>query len=183
MTTKALFLDRDGVINIDSGYVCTPERFELIDGIINVMKWYQSNDFLLIIVTNQAGIARGFYSEAQFIEFDKWVRARIRSLGVFIEKTYYSPYHPEGTVKGYNIDSPMRKPRNGMLLAAISEFNISAQDSVLIGDKVTDIQAALATRVGQAVLVGHHPKAIMPEGYIHVETIKQLERQLYTPQH
>ncbi|MES2677064.1 MAG: D-glycero-beta-D-manno-heptose 1,7-bisphosphate 7-phosphatase [Pseudomonadota bacterium] len=145
---KALFLDRDGVINIDHGYVGKKEDFHFIDGIFELCQKAQNAGYLIIIVTNQAGIAKGYYSEEQFLELTKWIEGEFLKHNIKITKTYYCPYHIEGVVEKYKQDSFDRKPNPGMLLKAIKEFNIDPVKSVMIGDKESDILAAERANIG-----------------------------------
>ncbi len=150
---RALFLDRDGVINVDHGYVHTPEKFELIDGIGEVMQHFARAGYLLIIVTNQAGIARGYYTEEEFLRFDAWMRGELnRLLAVTIARTYYAPHHPEGVVDRFRGESDLRKPNPGMLLAAARDFSLNLGRSVLLGDKESDVVAGKKAGVGLNVL-------------------------------
>lgn len=145
---KALFLDRDGVINIDGGHVFEIEKFCFIDGIFELCKRAQDLGYLLIIITNQAGIAKGFYSEEQFLELTKWMENEFQKRGIKISKTFYCPFHSEAKIEKYRQDSFDRKPNPGMILKAIDEFNIDPKKSLMIGDKKSDIQAAEAAKIG-----------------------------------
>lgn len=142
---KAIFLDRDGVVNVDKGYVCKLEDFEPIDKNIEFIKKLNSNNgYLVFIITNQAGIARGYYTEEEFLEFEKLVEEYLKKQGIDIEKTYYCPHHPEGIVKKYAIVCDCRKPKIGMIMKASKEYNIDLKNSFVIGDKNTDIEAGIA---------------------------------------
>ena len=150
---KALFLDRDGVINVDSGHVHQRELFEFNPGIFELCRAAEALGYLLIVVTNQAGIARGYYSESDFLELTNWMTARFREKQVNITRVYYCPYHPELGIGKYRYDSPDRKPNPGMLLRAQSDLNLDLASSVLVGDKLSDIQAAKAAGVGTQILL------------------------------
>lgn len=136
MKFKALFLDRDGTINIEKDYVYKIEDFEFIDGIFELIKSYQKQEFLIFIITNQAGIARGFYTENDYAILTNWMLKQLELQGIKITKVYHCPHHPEITGK-----CNCRKPNPGMILGAIHEFNIDPVNSVLIGDKKSDILA------------------------------------------
>ncbi len=141
MKNKALFLDRDGVINIDKGYVHRIEDFEFTEGIFEVLRYFQNKGYLLIIVTNQAGIGRGYYTVKDFCLLNNWMLQQFKDQGITIAKVYFSPYHPVHGIGKYKRDSFFRKPNPGMILKAQEEFNIDLSKSFLIGDKETDIKA------------------------------------------
>jgi D-glycero-D-manno-heptose 1,7-bisphosphate phosphatase len=144
----ALFLDRDGVINVDHAYVCTQDRFELIDGIFELCRYAKKLDYLIVVITNQAGIGRGYYTEQQFLEFTEWMCRVFEDQEAAIDKVYFCPFHPEFGIGQYKKDSPFRKPGPGMILQAVQEFGVDLKSSVLVGDKVSDIQAGVAAGVG-----------------------------------
>ena len=148
MALKAVFLDRDGVINVDAGYVYRISDFIFIEGIFELTRAAVAKGYLVFIVTNQAGIGRGYYSEADFQILTTWMLGRFKSEGVEIKKVFFSPYHPEYGVGHYKKDDISRKPRPGMLLAAKSEFDLDLSESVLVGDKVSDIKAGISAGVG-----------------------------------
>jgi D-glycero-D-manno-heptose 1,7-bisphosphate phosphatase len=133
---KALFLDRDGVINIDKHHVFRKEDFEFSHGIFDLCKEYSDAGYLIIVVTNQAGIAKGYYSETDFLQLTAWMIDQFRANGVIISKVYFCPHHPD-------ITGPCdcRKPNPGMILQAIKEFDLDISECVMIGDKESDLQA------------------------------------------
>lgn len=136
MKRKALFLDRDGTINIEKNYVYKIADFEFINGITDLIKGYQKQGYLIFIVTNQAGIARGFYTENDYAILTSWMLKQFEAKDIKITKVYHCPHHPRITG-----DCNFRKPNPGMLLQAIGEYNIDPVNSVLIGDKKSDILA------------------------------------------
>lgn len=148
MKTSALFLDRDGVINVDHGYVHTPDRFDFVDGIFELVAAAKQAGYLVVVVTNQAGIGRGYYSEPQFLALTDWMKTRFIENGGQIDAVYFSPYHPEHGVGQYLRDSDCRKPGPGMLLQAKRDLNIDMQRSILIGDKSSDMAAGRSAGVG-----------------------------------
>ncbi len=150
---KALFLDRDGIINIDHGYVFEIEKFHFVEGIFELCKRAQDLGYLLIVVTNQAGIAKGFYSEKQFLELTKWMENEFQKRGIKITKTFYCPHHVDAKIEKYRQDSFDRKPSPGMLLKAIAEFNIDPKKSVMLGDKEIDVQAADSAGIASKALI------------------------------
>ena len=149
---KALFLDRDGVINIEKNYLYKITDFEFIKGVFSSCKYFQDKGYLLIIITNQAGIARGKYTENDFACLNEWMLKQFSNQGVMISKVYYCPHHPE-----YTGVCSCRKPSPGMILQAQKEFNLDLSKSILVGDKEGDIQAGLNSQVEHNILVrsGH----------------------------
>jgi len=152
MSKPALFLDRDGVINVDHGYVHTPEEFQFIDGIFEVIAAANRSGYLVVVVTNQAGIGRGYYSEEQFHALTNWMKVKFVENGGRIDAVYFCPYHPEYGVGEYRQDSDCRKPAPGMIFAAMRDFDIDLGKSILVGDSLNDIYAANLAGIGQAFL-------------------------------
>ena len=144
----ALFLDRDGVINVDHGYVCERKNFEWIAGASDCIRQFKARGWLIFIVTNQSGIARGLYTEAQMHTLHNWMLAELAQQDAQIDKLYFCPYHAEGEIARYRKDSFDRKPKPGMLLQAMAEYPVKREASFLIGDKQTDIDAAHAAGIG-----------------------------------
>jgi D-glycero-D-manno-heptose 1,7-bisphosphate phosphatase len=146
--SRALFLDRDGVINHDSGYTSVADSFKFIDGIFDLCRAAKQLGYLLIVVTNQAGIGRGYYSEQDFLTLTQWMRDRFEQEGAPITDVFHCPCHPEHGVGQYKTDSFDRKPNPGMLLRAAEIHRINLGRSILIGDKDSDMQAAMKAGVG-----------------------------------
>ena len=138
---KALFLDRDGVINEDGNYIFQQEEFRFIDGIFELCRAAQEKEYLLIVTTNQSGIARGYYTEDDFWKLTFWMCGEFEKQGVRIDKVFYCPFHPEKGIGKYKIDSCDRKPNPGMILKAQKEFDIDLEHSIIIGDKDSDMAA------------------------------------------
>ncbi|NTU58006.1 MAG: HAD family hydrolase [Chlorobiaceae bacterium] len=149
MARPALFLDRDGVINIDHGYVYRKEEFEFVDGIFDLVSKAHNAGYLVIVVTNQAGIGRGYYTEADFHELMNWVCDEFKRHGGQIDAVYFCPDHPEHGIGAYRRESHYRKPGPGMLLQAASDFDIDMDRSIMIGDKPSDMVAARTAGVGR----------------------------------
>ena len=139
---RALFLDRDGVINHDSGYTHRIEDFHFVDGIFDLCRAAQQAGYLIIVVTNQAGIGRGYYTEEDFQVLTTWMVGRFAEEGVTITDVLYCPFHPEHGIGRYKCESEDRKPNPGMILRAAKLYNLDVGNSVMIGDKDTDMQAA-----------------------------------------
>jgi len=135
---KALFLDRDGVINVEKNYLYKIEDFEFIDGIFEVCKYYEKLGYIIIVITNQSGIARDFYNEEDFLTLTKWMNERFSQEGTHISEVYFCPHLP--AISGR---CQCRKPNPGMILEAADKYNIDIKNSVLIGDKERDIEAGL----------------------------------------
>ena len=132
---RALFLDRDGVINIDKGYVSKIEDFEFIEGVFEFLREAMRQNLLLIIVTNQSGIGRGYYRLEDFKRLTEYMLQRLKEEGIAIAKVYFCPHSPEERCA-------CRKPSSGMLLEAAETFDIDLENSIMIGDKESDMEAA-----------------------------------------
>jgi len=138
----ALFLDRDGVINVDKGYVNTADGFEFIPGAIETIAKFNSIGWRIFIVTNQTGIAHGHYTENDMFRVHAYMNSQLSKQHAHIDRIYYCPYDIRGSITQYCLDSEDRKPAPGMLLKAMREFPTQTGSSFLIGDKLTDIVAA-----------------------------------------
>ncbi|WP_313801732.1 HAD family hydrolase [Cytobacillus sp.] len=149
---KALFLDRDGVINLEKSYVHKIEDFEFIDGIFELTKYFQDKCYLIIVITNQAGIGRGYYTEEDFHKLNDWMIDQFKQRGILITEVYYCPFHPTHGIGKYKKDSFDRKPNPGMILKAARKYNINLSESILIGDKESDIEAGKSAGVGMNIL-------------------------------
>lgn len=143
----ALFLDRDGVINADKGYVSRIEDFEWIEGAAETIAAFNARNWFVFVVTNQSGIARNYYSEDDMHALHEWMLAELAAKGAFIDRIYHCPYHEDGENPAYRRDSFDRKPKPGMLLKAIAEFPVKREQSFLIGDKESDLEAARAAGI------------------------------------
>lgn len=145
---KALFLDRDGVVNVEKNYLHKIEDFELVEGILDVCRKYQEQGYFIIIVTNQSGISRGYYSEEDFAVLSRWMVEHFKELGITIERIYHCPHHE-------SIDGACecRKPEPGMFLRAQREYDLDMAASVMIGDNERDIEASLRAGVGMNILL------------------------------
>ncbi|HWA11724.1 MAG TPA: HAD family hydrolase [Burkholderiales bacterium] len=150
--SRALFLDRDGVINVNHGHVHTRDRFDFIDGIFDACRQARALGYLLIVATNQAGIGRGYYGEAQFRALTDWMCGEFARRGVPLERVYFCPYHPQHGLGPYRRDAPCRKPNPGMILEAARDYHLDLSACVLVGDKPSDIEAGERAGVGCNVL-------------------------------
>ena len=150
---KVAFLDRDGVLNVDFGYVHNWDNFVWIPGSIEAMQKLQDHGFNIIIITNQAGIARGYYSEKDFHKLMKEMRSHLDKFNVKILDIFFCPHHIEGKTKKYRKNCSCRKPEPGMLLNAIEKYNINRNESIFIGDRESDIIAGRAAGIDQSIKV------------------------------
>lgn len=148
---RALFLDKDGVINVDHGYVCSAERTDFIEGIFELCRAATRRGYRIVVVTNQAGIARGYYTEADFLAYMDWLREEFRRRDARIDAVYFCPHHPVHGQGAYLRDCECRKPRPGMILMAARELGLDLAHSVLLGDTASDIAAGQAAGVGTCV--------------------------------
>ena len=144
----ALFLDRDGVINIEKNYLHRIEDVEFVDGIFELCRHFQDLGYLIIVVTNQSGIARGMYSEKDFEILSAWMIEQFKKENIEITCIYHCPHHPD-----FSGECECRKPKPRMLLDAQHDYNIDMQKSLMIGDSERDIEAAITARVSQTVLL------------------------------
>lgn len=152
MKRPALFLDRDGVINVDYGYVHKPDNFHFIPGIFELVKHANRADWRVVIVTNQAGIAKGYYSLQQYRQLETWLLDQFRQQGAQIDAIYHCPHHPEhGEPDTRECDC--RKPMPGMFLQAAAALDIDMSASILVGDKTSDLDAAKSAGVTTGYLV------------------------------
>lgn len=139
----ALFLDRDGVLNEDRGYVSRWEDFHWIAGAREAVAAFNQAGWLVILVTNQSGIGRGYYTEEAMHDLHARMSAELAAAGAHLDAVYFAPHHPEAKVDAYRkSDPPDRKPNPGMILRALSDWPIDRERSVLVGDKVSDMEAA-----------------------------------------
>jgi D-glycero-D-manno-heptose 1,7-bisphosphate phosphatase len=146
--TKALFLDRDGVINLEKEYLYKVDDFEFVDGIIDLCRYFSQNNYIIIVVTNQSGIAREYYSKNDFLNLTNWMLDKFLSYGISIKKVYFCPHHPD-----ISAECECRKPKPGMLLEAAKKFDIDLKNSIMIGDKERDIMAGINAGIKESYLL------------------------------
>ncbi len=154
---RALFLDRDGVINVDTNYPYLPEHITFIEGIFDLCRAANEKKYLIIVVTNQAGIGRGYYTEDDFHSLMAWMQAKFRREKAPITGYYHCPYHPEHGIGPYKRDSFDRKPNPGMLLKAQLAHGIDMLSSIMIGDRESDIRAGNAAGIGKTFYMPINP--------------------------
>lgn len=148
MANKALFLDRDGVINIEKNYTFRIKDFDFVPNIFELCRNFQKKGFFIFIITNQAGIARGYYTLEDFKILTSWMINEFKNNNVDISKVYYCPHHPDFTGK-----CSCRKPSPQMILNAKKEFNLDLKESILIGDKLSDIECGNNAGIGLSILI------------------------------
>jgi len=181
MLRPALFLDRDGVINHDTGYTHRIEDFRFRDGIFDICRTAQARGFVLVVVTNQAGVGRGYYTEEQFQTLTAWMLNRFAEQDVSFTAVEHCPDHPTAGIGPYRRESPRRKPGPGMILDAAVAHGLDLPRSVMIGDRASDMQAAQAAGVGRWILLTSAPgesaaappgTLVLPDGAL--ETARQI---------
>ncbi|AOK15893.1 D,D-heptose 1,7-bisphosphate phosphatase [Burkholderia cepacia] len=149
----ALFLDRDGVINVDTGYLHRPEECRFVPGIFELVGAANRAGYRVLIVTNQSGVGRGYFSEEVFRSFTEWMIGEFKRRGLSIDGVYFCPHHPDAPLDAYRVACACRKPEPGMFLSARDEFDVDMHRSIMVGDSRTDIEAAHAGGVGRAFLL------------------------------
>lgn len=150
---RALFLDRDGVLVRDHGYVHRVEDLCLLPGVVAGLRRFQQAGYLLVVVTNQSGIARGLFSENDYARFTAALQQELAASDVKLDAVFHCPHLPTATVPSYALDCDCRKPRPGMLLRAIREFAVDPSLSLMVGDRESDLQAGRAAGVGHTFLI------------------------------
>jgi D-glycero-D-manno-heptose 1,7-bisphosphate phosphatase len=167
-----LFLDRDGVINVNHGYVHKCQFFDFIPGVFELTRATHIQHYKLVVITNQAGIARGYYSEQQFHDLAHWMCEQFKMQGAFISKVFFSPFHPADGIGKYKKDDLSRKPHPGMILQAQRELNLDLEYSILICDKASDIQEGITAGVGCNLLfVKDEPAELYNFGYKRITSL------------
>lgn len=150
---RALFLDRDGVVNHDKNYLYKINELEWVDGIFELTKFATEKMLPIFIVTNQSGIARGFYSEADFNTINDYMISVFKQNNVNVTDVFYCPFHPDANIEKYKLDHPWRKPKPGMFFAAKELYSIDLTNSFMIGDRETDAEAASTAGISNIALL------------------------------
>lgn len=138
MKNKAVFLDRDGTINIDRNYLYKTEDFEFLPGAAEALRLLQSSGFLLIIITNQSGIARGYFTESDYLRLTDWMLGKFKDYGINISGVYYCPHLPDAEIIEYRKVCNCRKPATGLFEQAVRDFDIDLSMSYAVGDRQRD---------------------------------------------
>lgn len=153
MSRKAAFIDRDGVLNEERAFVHRAEDFALIPGAVEALRALRAAGYFLVVVTNQSGIARGLFSEADYLALTEHMRDQLEAEGISLDAVEYCPHLPDAPVDRYRVECDCRKPKPGMLKRAIEALDIDPAASFLVGDRLSDVQAGRAARIGQCFLV------------------------------
>jgi D-glycero-D-manno-heptose 1,7-bisphosphate phosphatase len=177
---KALFLDRDGVINHEVGYLYRASDVRWVEGIFSLARTAVELGYKLVVVTNQSGIARGLYTQADFDALMQWMQAEFAARQAPLAAVYCCPFHPEHGVGEYKRESEDRKPAPGMLLRAARELSLDLAQSILVGDRCSDIAAAHAAGLAQAFLLSGTEPAQCPQAHALIHSLSELELWLRT---
>ena len=154
MQCSALFLDRDGVINVDRGYIHRSDQFEFVPGIFELARFW-TNELCrpIVVITNQSGIGRGYFDERAYEDLTRWMCERFEAEHTAIARVYHCPYHPLHGIGQYRRDHPWRKPNPGMILQAVSDLDLDPAQSAILGDTLGDLEAGAAAGIGLRILV------------------------------
>lgn len=162
---KAAFIDRDGVINLESGYVYRIEDFVFLRGSVEALRQLQAAGYLLVVITNQSGIARGLYTEEDYWRVTHHMQTVLSGAGVTLSAVEYCPHLPDAKVDRYRLDCSCRKPRPGMLIRAARALGIDVAASILVGDRSIDIEAGRSAGIGRCWMVrSGHPESSSARG-------------------
>ncbi len=147
MKLKAAFFDRDGVLNVDKSYLYKIDELEWIEGAPEALAWLTQKGYAIFVVTNQSGIARGYYTVSDMEKLHNYMAQQVEKAGGKIEKFYYCPHLPEGKVAEFAVECDCRKPKPGLILRAFKEYDIDKETAFLIGDKPRDVESAEAAGI------------------------------------
>jgi D-glycero-D-manno-heptose 1,7-bisphosphate phosphatase len=157
---KAFFLDRDGVINHDFGYVSSVENFKFIVGIFDMLQRIQEHNYLIFIITNQSGIGRGFFSEDDYLKLTDWMIDEFKKESIYIEKVLYCPHSP-------HINCQCRKPKSGLIDNLLANYPLNLKESWMVGDKESDLELAVNCGISNTIFVqkdlGNHNLKFEPK--------------------
>lgn len=140
--TPAIFFDRDGVLNVDTRYLYKKEEFKWVDGAPEAIRFAKDQGYLTFVITNQSGVARGYYQEEDVRALHEWMNQELEQHGAHIDAFFYCPHHTRGKIPAYTMDCDCRKPKTGMIAQARGTYDIDMERSILIGDKASDMECA-----------------------------------------
>lgn len=173
--SPALFLDRDGVVNEEIGYLHRAADLRFVDGIFSLCRTAKSLGYRIVIVTNQAGIARGLYTTQDFENLMDYVRDEFQKENILLDAVYHCPYHPDHGEGEFRRDHPDRKPSPGMLLRAAGDLALNLPHSIMIGDRCSDVAAANAAGLRRAFLIAGTEPNPCPGEYLPIQTLAEVE--------
>lgn len=171
---KIIFLDRDGTINVEVDYLYKKEDFKFEDNADKAIKIFNDLGYKVIVVTNQSGIARGYYREEDLRKLHEHIDEELRKIGAKVSAYYYCPHHPEATLEEYQIDCQCRKPNLGMFLEAKKDFNISFENAIIVGDKVSDLESGVRLGMRTVLVETGHGLEEVSKIYFKTEIFKNL---------
>ena len=171
---KVLFLDRDGVINYDYGYVHRVDQFDFIPSIFDLCQRAQTKGYKIVIVTNQAGIAKGLYDFQALKTVTRFMISQFRAEGINISGFYFSPYHVDGIIPQLSLEHITRKPNPGLILQAQKDMNINLDDSLIVGDQVSDMEAGYAAGIPRRILYNPNLKFYKTKFFEDVQDLKEI---------
>lgn len=155
---KAIFLDRDGTINVDKGYVYRSKDFEFIEGVPEAIRTMKQLGYLVIVLTNQSGVARGYFREEDVLELHCYINEKLNDMGAAIDGFYFCPHHPEGTIAEYCRRCMCRKPAVGLLQQALRDFSVNLGESWVVGDRERDLFLGYEASMGRVLLTMNEDK-------------------------
>ena len=173
--TRALFLDRDGVINREVGYLHRCQDVQWVDGIFSLCQRAKALSYRIVVVTNQSGIGRGLYTTADFDTLMTWMQTEFRARGASLDAVYYCPFHPEHGIGEWRREHEDRKPGHGMLRRAARDLGLDLSSSYLVGDRCSDICAANAAGLKRAFLLTGTERVACPGEYVAVNSLGEVE--------
>lgn len=171
---KIIFLDRDGTINVEVDYLYKKEDFKFEDNADKAIKIFNDLGYKVIVVTNQSGIARGYYSEEDLKKLHEHIDEELGKIGAKVNAYYYCPHHPEATIDKYKVDCQCRKPNLGMFLEAKKDFNIDFENSIIVGDKVSDLESGVRLGMKTVLVETGHGLEELSKIYFKTEIYKNL---------
>lgn len=168
----AVFFDRDGVLNVDHGYTFRKQDFHWIAGAIETIKYFNNHNYHVFVITNQSGIARGYYTEQDVQALHQFMNEELKKQEAHVDAFYYCPHHPDGKIEGYQKSCDCRKPEPGMIYRAMKEWAVDIASSFMIGDKLSDIKAAKAAGITGYLFTGDHLFEFVKERILPCSNIK-----------